>query len=217
MSLSETAKFDGLAPYYHWMETVLAGRKLERCRNAFLTHINNPQRVLLVGEGHGKFLAEIVRRWPQSKITCLDVSAGMIAASKKHLKRRGLNTSRTTFLCGNLFTVPLEEYDLIATHFLLDCLTPEQLAMAIAKLASHLRPGGRWMLSDFQLPASGWKRLRAQCIHWLMYRFFRAVTDLPAEKITNPVPLLERNGVICINRREFDWGLLHAELWEKSY
>jgi hypothetical protein len=31
---SQVAKFDNLARHYDWMELLLAGGKLERCRNA---------------------------------------------------------------------------------------------------------------------------------------------------------------------------------------
>lgn len=217
MSSHETAQFDGLARHYHWMEAVLAGDKLERCRNAHLEHIENPQDILLVGEGHGKFLVETARRWPDSAITYLDASEKMLAVARACLEREERKDARVTFLCGDLLTVPLGRYDLIGTHFLLDCLTPEQLDAAVRKLAIHLKGGGQWVLSDFQVPENGWRRRRAQAIHWLMYQFFRVVTRLPAEKITPPAPLLERNGLVCERREEFDWGLLHAELWRKPY
>lgn len=213
----ETAQFDGLARHYDWLETVLAGDKLVKCRNLFLDQINHPKSVLTAGEGHGKFLAEIVRHFPQASVTCLDASASMLAVARKCLKDQNLPTERVTFIHGDLLNSPLGSHDLIGTHFFLDCLTPVQLEAAIKKLAASLEPGGFWMLSDFQLPERGWRRWRARAIHWAMYRFFRAVTRLPASKITKPAPLLQESGLICECRREFDWGLLHAELWRKPY
>jgi len=38
------ANFDFLAAHYRWMEWVLAGRKLQRCREAFLGSIPPPRR-----------------------------------------------------------------------------------------------------------------------------------------------------------------------------
>jgi hypothetical protein len=53
------ANFDCLAAHYRWMEWLLAGRKLQRCREAFLGSIPPPTRALLVGEGNGRFLTAL--------------------------------------------------------------------------------------------------------------------------------------------------------------
>lgn len=53
---NQTMNFDRLAPFYRAMETLAAGGKLQRCRLAFLGEIPIPRRVLLAGEGHGRFL-----------------------------------------------------------------------------------------------------------------------------------------------------------------
>src|SRR5882762_1835947 len=50
--------FDRLAPHYYWMECVLAGRTLQRCRTAFLEQTRDATAALLIGEGNGRFLAE---------------------------------------------------------------------------------------------------------------------------------------------------------------
>jgi hypothetical protein len=54
--------FDRLAPHYRWLEWVLAGRKLQRCRTAFLDEIGRADATLLVGEGNGRFLGELLKR-----------------------------------------------------------------------------------------------------------------------------------------------------------
>src|SRR5712671_6722984 len=54
--------FDVLARHYRWMELVLAGEKLQRCRTAFLGEIPAARNILLLGEGHGRCLVECCRR-----------------------------------------------------------------------------------------------------------------------------------------------------------
>ena len=49
----ERADFDRLAPHYGWMERLLAGRKLQRCRAAFLQTIPAPRRALVAGPAAG--------------------------------------------------------------------------------------------------------------------------------------------------------------------
>jgi hypothetical protein len=50
LSEKATADFDRLAPHYGWMESLLAGRKLQRCRAAFLHAIPPPRRALVAPE-----------------------------------------------------------------------------------------------------------------------------------------------------------------------
>jgi hypothetical protein len=52
--------FDRLAPHYHWMEKIFAGGLMQRCRTTFLPNTKNCRQALLVGEGTGKFLVELL-------------------------------------------------------------------------------------------------------------------------------------------------------------
>ena len=77
--------FDRIAPFYGPMERWLAGKCLHRCRTAFLGEIPVPRRVLMVGEGHGRFLGAFRERFPEADITVLDGSAKMLEISKARL------------------------------------------------------------------------------------------------------------------------------------
>jgi len=114
--------FDRLAPHYSWMEWLLAGRKLQICRTAFLQEALNAQSILLVGEGHGRFLAEICRAAPNTSISCVDASAEMNHIARRRLERAGLVHPELEF-----HSVPVLEFDpkrifdLVVTQFFLDC------------------------------------------------------------------------------------------------
>jgi hypothetical protein len=85
----------------------------------------------------------------------------------------------------------------------------------IDNLQRAARPGSCWLISDFHIPGSGLRRLRARAIHRLMYAFFRLVTKLPASSLVPPQPFLRRSGFVRVRRVEFDRGLLCAELWRR--
>jgi len=212
---TRTSGFDRLARSYDGMENLLAGQKLVGGREFFLSALPPPRQVLLVGEGHGRFLAAILKKHPHAEITCVDASARMLAVTRRRL--RGLMITRPVrFLRRDLrdWSPPTNSYDLIVTHFFLDCFPPEELAKVISRLAAAATPGGYWLLSDFQLPAAGWRRLRAALILWVMYRFFRLVTHLPASELTPPGPLFVRQGYQRRHRQEFEWGLIVSEVWQ---
>lgn len=209
--------FDRLAPYYGSMETILAGKKLARCRNALWPHIPAPGNVLLAGEGHGKFLMEIVRRHPGARVTYLDASPGMQAAAKSRLLAEKLSGDRVTFVTADLLDWQTRDrFDLIATQFFLDCFTAPQLARAVATLARVLDPGGHWLIADFQIPERGLFRVRARIIHGMMYRFFRIAAGLPACAVVPPDPFLSASGLVRRHHREFEWGLMYAALWARG-
>ena len=215
---SPVARFDHLARHYDWMESLLAGGKLENCRNALWDDIPPLRSALLVGEGHGKFLASLLKRYPAAKVTCVDASEQMLNVTRRRLQRELFSLQRVEFVHAALpsWNPPSQSYDLIATHFFLDCFPRDQLGTVISVLQPALRPGACWLVSDFQIPRSGLRRLRARFIHWLMYGFFRFATKLPASRLVSPRPFLRRHGFVRVRRQEFDWGLLVAELWRRA-
>jgi ubiquinone/menaquinone biosynthesis C-methylase UbiE len=215
---SPVARFDHLARSYDWMESLLAGRKLENCRNALWDDIPPLKSALLVGEGHGKFLASLLKRYPDAKVTCVDASEQMLKVARKRLEREPLSLRGVEFVHAALpaWNAPGQCYDLVATHFFLDCFPREQLGAVISALEKALRPGACWLVSDFQIPRGGLRRLRARIIHWLMYGFFRLATKLPASRLVLPRPFLRKHGFVRVRRQEFDWGLLTAELWRRA-
>jgi hypothetical protein len=107
-------------------------------------------------------------------------------------------------------------FDLVATHFFLDCFPPDELATLIAKVGSLTTAGSCWVLTDFCEPPSGWRRMRARLVLGLAYTFFRWTTGLRARRITSPHALLEGAGFTLRNRQLFSQGLLHADLWRKE-
>jgi SAM-dependent methyltransferase len=209
--------FDALAPHYRWMEFVLAGNKLQRCRTAHLNWVGDAQRVLVLGEGVGRFLVECHRTLPDAQITCLDASARMLDRARKRLEDQTGDLRRVEFIHANALNwEPTGSYDLIATHFFLDCFHAGQLSQLIAKLSDAAAPECQWLLSDFQLPASGLRRSRAGLILRMMYCFFGFTCELPARRLCPPDPFLEEHGFRLSKRHESEWGLLRSDCWRRS-
>ncbi len=210
--------FDLLAPHYRWMEFVLAGEKLQDCRTAFLDRVTHAKKVLILGEGNGRFLHECRQKLPHAKITCVDSSARMLAAAKRRAHIDDKDSGRVEFIHADAltWTPPEGDFDLFVTHFFLDCFRPEQLKSLIEKLTQVAAPRANWLLADFQAAESGLQRRRSQIILWMMYRFFRVATRLPAMKLTSPDLLLEQYGFQLRARQESDWGLLHSDWWQKN-
>jgi len=209
--------FDLLAPVYQRMEILLAGGKLQRCRSAHLKDIPVPRTILMAGEGHGRGLVECLRQFPEARITCIDSSQGMIAQARANLRRHGLNAGAVEFIHADILAwePPAGAFDLIVTHFFLDCFRPDQLEVLVPMLARAGSPRAHWLLADFQVARAGWWRPRSRAILWAMYRFFRVTTRLSARELTPPDPFLLDAGFEPHLRIESEWGLLKSECWRK--
>lgn len=207
MPATPSRGFDLLAPHYRWMERVLAGSRLQECRTKYLSAISNARRILLLGEGPGKFLRACS---PKAEITCLDSSAKMLDEARK-----AVGDSNANFVHADVLNYSFGSYDAVVTHFFLDCFRPEQLQALVPRIAGALSSGGVWLLADFRLPERGPQRWRAAIILKMMYVFFRVATRLPACHLTNPDPYLQQNGLTLVERHTSDWGLLHTDLWRK--
>lgn len=210
--------FDVLAPHYRWMEFLLAGEKLQRCRTAFLAADLEPSRILILGEGNGRFLRECRKQYGSARIVCVDASERMLGLARKRLVASGLPLEGVEFVHADAleWTPPRDSFDLVVTHFFLDCFREDQLRALLGRLSLGTRPGARWLLADFQVPNGGLRRWRAELIHALMYAFFKAVTRLPARRLSVPDPWLEACGFRLKERRVSDWGLLRSDLWVRE-
>jgi len=202
--------FDRLAPFYRAMELFTAGGKLQRCRMAFLEDIPVPRRILLAGEGHGRFLPECVRKFPEAAITVVDASKRML-----DLSGRARATHRVDYIHTDIleWEIPDGSYDLIVTHFFLDCFTAEELPRVIGKLVSAATPEADWLVADFEIAPSGIAKWRSRVILWMLYTFFRVVGGLKADTLIAPDALLESMGFQKKGRRSYEWGLLKSEWW----
>jgi hypothetical protein len=141
-----------------------------------------------------------------------------LEATRARLREGGLDESRAEFIQADMldWAAPHREFDLIVTHFFLDCFRPDQLDLLLPKLSEAAAPDACWLLADFQEPAAGPAKWRARAILEAMYLFFRWAAALPASQLTPPDALLARQGFALGQRRTFDWGLFHSDLWIRA-
>lgn len=204
--------FDRLAPFYRTMEFLSAGGKLQECRTAFLDEIPPPRKILLAGEGHGRFLPLCAARFPDARITVIDSSAAML-----EIARRKAPSGNIEFIHADIlqWTGPPDPFDLIVTHFFLDCFPPDELATVISRLAASATPDANWLLADFQVPRGRAASLRSRAILALLYTFFRLLTGLRASSLAPPDESLEKAGFTRHRHLTREWGLLKSEWWQR--
>ncbi len=206
--------FDRVAPFYRTLERLVFGDQLQQARLAFVRDLPTPRRVLIVGEGDGRFLAEFVRVHPGAKIDCVDASARMIALARSRLGAG----AEVNFVQADLREFSLEKdcYDLVVTHFFLDCFAGVALREMVQKLANAATAQAAWLLADFRIPEAGWRRLYARFSIRAMYLFFRLTSGLGTRRLEDPSPALQAAGFERAQQRLARCGTIKAELWRRS-
>jgi ubiquinone/menaquinone biosynthesis C-methylase UbiE len=207
--------FDRLAPHYDWMELIVAGGLLQRCRLAWLGELT-AERVLLAGEGHGRFLVALSQRLPNAKITYLDDSGVMLDVARRRLEQVHPSIMpQVEWLHASLpdWSPPAAGFDLVVTNFFLDCFDGALLKRVMDCLSTACVPGGQWLISDFTVPSHPAFRIPATLALWLMYRFFRVTINLPARALESPFPHMQANGFTRSHARDALFGFLTSQLW----
>jgi ubiquinone/menaquinone biosynthesis C-methylase UbiE len=211
--------FDFIAPWYRALETVAFGGALQRCRIACLAEIRAPRRALIVGEGNGRFLLQLLRNHPNAEIDCVDASGRMLELARKRIELEAPEqTSRVRFLHQDItsWTPPGENYDLVVTHFVLDCFPETTLPRVVDRLEGAAKPKADWLVADFCQPSSGLARWRARAWLAAMYRFFRFTARIAADELVDPAPFLQAAGFSLAGQHLFRGGMLKSELWRRS-
>jgi ubiquinone/menaquinone biosynthesis C-methylase UbiE len=210
--------FDAIAPWYRALETMAFGNALQRARVACLDGIGSPRRALIVGEGNGRFLAALLQRQPLVKIDCVDSSRRMLDLARRHILETHPNeTSRVAFLQHDISSwTPNDRYDLIVTHFLLDCFGTQQVGNIVAKLAETAAPDATWLLADFTIPETGFAHSCARAWLALMYWFFRWAAAIEAQELVDPSPFLRVERFALERQQLFRHGMVKSQLWRRG-
>ena len=199
---------DFIAGWYRWFEYLGFGRALERRRFAFLSEVTDARRILVLGEGDGRFLARLAEQNPQASIDYVDLSERMLELARG---RAGSDRVRYHRADARDISLPESGHDLIVTHFFLDCLNQSDAAALTQKIATACAPEGRWIVSEFREPAA-W----ARAVVSFLYMFFRITTGLRTRALIDHRALLSNQGFVLIREETERFGLLASELWAFS-
>jgi hypothetical protein len=208
--------FDGLARIYRWMELLTFGPWLQRCRCAFLGDLTGCRRAAVLGDGDGRFTAQLLRVHPTIEIDAVDLSAAMLCTL---LRRAGHNAARVRVHCADARTwrPANPPYDLVVTHFFLDCLTEDEVRSLADRLRGALSPAGLWVVSEFAIPQGAFGRWVTRPAVWLLYRAFGLLTGLAVRNLPDHAAALRAAGYTVHKRRSWLAGLLIAETWASFF
>jgi ubiquinone/menaquinone biosynthesis C-methylase UbiE len=170
---------------------------------------------LVLGDGDGRFLAQLLASNPDLHADAIDTSATMLQVLRQRCGAATPNAAtRLRTHNANALTIPLEDsYDLVVTHFFLDCLTQPDLDALITRINPTLTPGALWLISDFRIP-NGLMRLPARVFVRSLYLAFRLLTGLRTTHLPDYATPLTQAGLNRVAHQHRLAGLLTTELWQ---
>ncbi len=187
---------DPIAHWYRWLEYAAFGGALRRRREAFLFELGNPKKVLVLGDGDGRFLQSFVALYPQATVDAVDSSERMIELARAR-------APGVSFHLADAREFAFEEnYDLAVAHFFFDCFEPGELQTLLGRI--HAKS---WLISEFSSTRWSWPIVRA------LYFSFRLTTGLRVTSLPDHRTALSSLGYRMQQEQPALGGLLVSELW----
>jgi tRNA (cmo5U34)-methyltransferase len=206
-------QFDLVAPLYPLLERCVFGSRLDRARQAFFDAIVQADRILLVGEGNGRFLMSLFAHKGNGSVKVVEKSTVMVRLAKDRVRKLQEVRFDLEFIETDVREYnPANKFDCVVTHFFLDLFNPLAQRSVIKRIAELTTPSGTWINVDF-LPA---RTLRGGILMWLQYTFFRLVSQIEARRCFDVSAAAAAAGWTGVEAISYLGGLVVARRWQKE-
>ena len=204
------SNFNLIAPVYDPLAHLVYGNNLIRAKKEFFQKIPPGARILLMGGGTGNILNDIFENNPSLQIDFVEPSHAMIRIARKRLQ--GKFQTRVNFICGDHRSIPAGiSYNAVTSFFVLDCFKQEEAFEFCKAITAGLEQNGTWLFADFFYTENKLQR----GLIWFMYRFFRTVANIPANKLPDYNALMEQLNFRMIDERYFLKGLIRSQILQR--
>lgn len=213
------------------MEYLSFGSCLMYVRQWRIPEMQHRRRALVYGDGDGRFLAHLVREAPGLQVTAVDASARMLQVAARRLPPAA---SVQLVQADALGFQPLREqpsreqpsgeqpcrepggYDLIVSHFFLDCFTEDEVGCLVERVNAAAAESAVWVISEFAVPQGAIAGVLGRWIIRGLYRVFGLLTGLKTRRLPDHGPILRQSGWHLEDCRQRLCGLLVSERWQRN-
>jgi ubiquinone/menaquinone biosynthesis C-methylase UbiE len=203
---------DPIARWYRYAEYSTLGKALEKCRREYLGQTVTAKHALLLGDGDGRFTAEFLTVNRTARVDSLDLSKNMLELAARRIAALPFPTPAVRLLRADALTFRLEgPYDLVVTHFFLDCFSDSQIPELVKRISRSATPDARWIVSEFRTP-----NLAAALIVKILYLAFRVLTGSRVQRLPHYSGALAAHGFQRIASKTALGGMIISEFWQRS-
>ena len=155
--------YDRVAGTYEFASRVFSGGKIPASKNAELEYLNPGDAVLYLGVGAGEDAVPAAEK--DCRVTCIDLSAGMIDRLRRKLNAKDLDAE---LIVGDAFEHDRPgHYDAVCANYFLNVFKRDGMRAMLRHAVSLIRPGGYLLIADVSpprgsLPARAFNRAYAK-------------------------------------------------------
>jgi ubiquinone/menaquinone biosynthesis C-methylase UbiE len=206
--------YDFVAPFYPILEKAAFGELLTEARLASVGAVVSGERVLMIGEGNGRFLAECLKEKRGGSITVVDSSEKMLSSLRTRIQKIETQTKVELVHADFREWSPVEAgFDVVVTHFFLEVFRPPSQRRFIEKITALSTMKATWMNVEFRpVLQSRIHRL----IDWLQYRFDRLLSGTEADRNYDCGPVIQEHGWEIREEQQFCGSSVCSRLLRRS-
>ena len=212
-----SVNFDYIAPYYSLGEKYFFGEKLNFHRRLFPHTLRTSNKVLLLGEGRGKFLQYLLKENNSCEITIIESSKRMAESIYNLIPRRDRFRVEIKNISVNHYKSD-HKFDLICSFFFWDCFSEYQLNRYIPLMVDLLGNKGYWHNADFvdHSKINCYQTLKNFIFIRSLYLFFNYTTGLDVKTVFPVCSLILKSNMRLIHSVESSNNLLKSDLFRKT-
>jgi ubiquinone/menaquinone biosynthesis C-methylase UbiE len=208
----ELNNYDRTAIFYDFLSRMVFSRAQLNAQIDQLPFIPAGSKILIAGGGTGWILEELAKSQNGGlDITYVEISGKMLAKSKT----RNIGANKVTFVQSSMESfVTTKEFDVVQTAFLFDNFSKSRIRQVFLKLDQLLKPGGLWLLSDFNYNPNKsplWQRLLLKT----MYLFFRILSNVEAKSLSDVMPCFEAGKYQLITQEQYYRNFIQSKIFLK--
>jgi ubiquinone/menaquinone biosynthesis C-methylase UbiE len=208
----ELNNYDKTAPFYDLLSRLVFFKSQVNAQTAQLQYIPAGSRILIVGGGTGWILEELTKVHKEGlEISFVEISSEMLAKAK----RRSIGKNKVDFVHSAIESFAAEgPFDVVQTAFLFDNFSSERIHNVFDKLHYFLKPSGLWLFSDFKYQKENGTLWQAMLLK-IMYLFFRTISNVEAEALSDIMPCFEAKRYEIIAQTQYYGNFIQSNVFKK--
>ena len=136
--------YDRAAWFYEKSAKIYSTNQIRASKRYQLNHIEPGQTVLYLGAGGGEDAVMAAKHG--AKVTCIDISQGMLDQVQKALDKDGVTAE---LICVNAYDFDrFGQYDVVAANYFLNVFRRNDMAKMMNQTAKFVREGGKYLIAD---------------------------------------------------------------------
>jgi len=136
--------YDRAAWFYEKSAKLFSTNQIRSSKRSQLKHIKPGDKVLYLGAGAGEDAVMAARHG--AKVTCIDISQGMLDQVQRKLDAENLSAE---LICQNAYDHDRAGYyDAVAANYFLNVFREQDMIKMLNFSVKFVRPGGRYLIAD---------------------------------------------------------------------